>query len=114
MVELVPFELFMGILVLLIAVPLISFMLKTKLYSSVAFFVCGAIIVMLGVSVSSIDMGSIPDTSITAGATTTYTFRPDPFYLHDPVTDEPNIFSISLILLGIMLLSSGVLIEKYA
>lgn len=111
-----PFSMFISTVVLCLAVPLTAVYLRTKIFSSAVFFICGGIILLIPLTIDNITLGQLNTTQVYNNSTDTIEngFIPDNYPLRDSVTLEPSFGGITLLLFGICLILSGVLIEKYA
>lgn len=110
------FPVFISIVVLCLAVPLIAVYLRTKIYSSAVFFICSGILLIMPLSIDNIRTGETNTAQTYNNATDTieneYTPTLEP--LRNSETLEPSFVGIAIILFAILLMTSGVLIEKYA
>jgi len=95
----VPIEIFLPFIALAFVMALISFLPRTKNYALL--MISGSMITFWALITDIIILSKIPDTSITSGAITTYTFKDNTFEF----TQWPKIF---FALIGsIMMLMGG-------
>jgi hypothetical protein len=90
--------------------------MRTKIFSSAVFFICGGILLLIPLTVDNIVMGQLNTTQVYNNATDTIEngFEPDNYPLRDNTTLEPSFTGIAIILFAIAIIMTGVLIEKYA
>lgn len=90
--------------------------MKTRIFSSAVFFICGAFLFIIALAMDSITLGQLQNTTNYNNSTDTIIFgyTPDNYALKNPTTGEPTITAFAIIFFGLMLILIGVLIEKFA
>jgi len=111
MVNTIPIELFFGLMGILLVIPIIAYAMKTHIYSSMVFFICGVFILVLALGLDGIETANLPTNSTTVGSTTTYEFEPQVTYLRNTETLEPNIMGLMILFVAVIVIIIGVLVE---
>lgn len=85
--------------------------MRTDIYSSMVFFICGAVFLVFVMSIDGIAYANLPTNSTTVGDVTLYEFEQLSYGIRNPETLEPTNLGIGLIFIGVILILVGVLME---